>query len=335
MKEIAIICAWLTSREKENTLIENIQRWKEHNIPVMISSQYIINSEIQKLVDYYLYDSEQYMDNRLKVQRVITYEDLTFTSNYPRPNHAAGVMAAYSHALKVVGSKYDICYLLNYDAMLRVDLLSNFVRAKEQDKYNLFLFPWCDFDDAHGTHVIISRNNGFNKVWGRMETTEDYLQQTLSTKSKNNMVEWLIKELVELKGLQNETYLFNKDEEDLFLEEMDRHKTDADLLRVIVNLASTTTGGAILFIINELENKPIQYKITETSIPSCNVQIHEGEIIGNRHYVWRAFGPSTHLVVETSYAFAKRKEYLILANSKFNECFFTFNDKRFECKYPI
>jgi len=56
-EDVFIIDSWTDTIEKENTLIELIKRIKVFNVPIILATHYAVKPEIQKLVDYYIYDS--------------------------------------------------------------------------------------------------------------------------------------------------------------------------------------------------------------------------------------------------------------------------------------
>jgi hypothetical protein len=56
--EIFIIDAWIDTESKENDLIGLIKILKEFDIPILLSGHYPIKVEIQKMVDYYIFDKE-------------------------------------------------------------------------------------------------------------------------------------------------------------------------------------------------------------------------------------------------------------------------------------
>ena len=56
--DIFVLGAWPDTSEKESDLIGTINKLKEfHGIPILLISHYPIKSEIQKMVDYYIYDA--------------------------------------------------------------------------------------------------------------------------------------------------------------------------------------------------------------------------------------------------------------------------------------
>ena len=51
--DVFIVDCWTDTVEKENTLIELLNRLKVYNAPIILCGHYPVKSEIQKLVDYY------------------------------------------------------------------------------------------------------------------------------------------------------------------------------------------------------------------------------------------------------------------------------------------
>lgn len=58
-EDIFVVGCWPDTEEKENTLIDCIQRLKEfHGIPILLASHYPVKPQIQSMVDFYLYDND-------------------------------------------------------------------------------------------------------------------------------------------------------------------------------------------------------------------------------------------------------------------------------------
>ncbi len=55
-EDIFIIDCWLDTKEKEDTLINLINRVKGFNVPIILCGHYPVKPEIQKMVDYFIYD---------------------------------------------------------------------------------------------------------------------------------------------------------------------------------------------------------------------------------------------------------------------------------------
>ena len=57
-EDIFIIDSWADNESKENDLIELIKILKQYNATILICGHYPVISEIQKMVDYYIYDKD-------------------------------------------------------------------------------------------------------------------------------------------------------------------------------------------------------------------------------------------------------------------------------------
>jgi len=55
-EDVFVIDCWLDTIEKENTLKELIVSLKEFNCPIILCGHYPVNPNVQKMVDYYIYD---------------------------------------------------------------------------------------------------------------------------------------------------------------------------------------------------------------------------------------------------------------------------------------
>ena len=56
--DIFVIDCWTDTESKENDLLNLIKRLKIYNIPILLTGHYPIKPEIQKMVDYYLFDKK-------------------------------------------------------------------------------------------------------------------------------------------------------------------------------------------------------------------------------------------------------------------------------------
>jgi len=79
-EDVFIIDSWTDTIEKENTLIELIKRIKVFNVPIILATHYAVKPEIQKLVDYYIYDSnndilleKDFNEYGVKIKNIFTF----------------------------------------------------------------------------------------------------------------------------------------------------------------------------------------------------------------------------------------------------------------------
>lgn len=57
-EDVFVIDSWPNTRDKQDTLINLINRLKEYNIPIILAGHYPVALHIQQMVDYYLYDKK-------------------------------------------------------------------------------------------------------------------------------------------------------------------------------------------------------------------------------------------------------------------------------------
>jgi autotransporter strand-loop-strand O-heptosyltransferase len=56
-EDVFVVDCWPDNKDKENVLKELLTRLKVYNCPIILCGHYPVNSEIQKLADYFIYDS--------------------------------------------------------------------------------------------------------------------------------------------------------------------------------------------------------------------------------------------------------------------------------------
>ncbi len=56
-EDVFVVDCWLDTDEKEKTLLKLLDRLKNFNVPIILCGHYPVKPEIQKQVDYFIYDS--------------------------------------------------------------------------------------------------------------------------------------------------------------------------------------------------------------------------------------------------------------------------------------
>ena len=59
-EDIFVIDCWLDTKEKELALTNLIERVKVYNIPIILCGHYPIKPEFQEMVDYCIYDKNNF-----------------------------------------------------------------------------------------------------------------------------------------------------------------------------------------------------------------------------------------------------------------------------------
>ena len=142
--DIFVIDCWPNSESKENDLINLIKRLRIYNIPILLTGHYPIREEIQKLVDYYLFDR----NNPLLVK-----------SEFAEYNLASGrwtQMADY---------RIENENLFHHDYAIWEAMRNSFNFCKYLGKKNIHFFEYDNLpDEVQYRQAFLERINQFDAV---------------------------------------------------------------------------------------------------------------------------------------------------------------------------
>jgi autotransporter strand-loop-strand O-heptosyltransferase len=121
-EHIFVIDSWTDTKSKEDDLIKLITRLKEYNIDIIVAAHYPVNTEIQKMVNYYIYDednpllfNEEFDKYGVNSSRWTNMPGYTIT-NYNIFHHDYAVwttMRNAFHFAEMLGKKY--IHFMDYD----------------------------------------------------------------------------------------------------------------------------------------------------------------------------------------------------------------------------
>ena len=212
MKEVVLFGAYTNTPEKEITLIENILKWKKYNIPIALSTHHSVNERIQNLVDYYIFDKEQHLESKLMNYHIYESDEFKITAAFDKPYHAAAGLIALQNALRMIGDKFDFVYLQDYDVQLNVSEVLKIVRPLQTSEFEMFMFNWHNNPKLYTTNCWFFKQGSYNKLWGDIQSVQDYLDLVALTEEHDHLIEPLAKNLINKKQLQEVLYLFNQDQ---------------------------------------------------------------------------------------------------------------------------
>jgi hypothetical protein len=323
MKEAVVIGAYTDTIEKELTLIKTILEWKKHNIPIILTTHYPINERIQNLVDYYIFDKAQHMEERLTVNRWYKCDSFNITARATKPYHAAAGLIAFQNAIRSIGDKFDFIYLLDYDVELNIPEVLTTVRSFHESHFEIFMFNWKGDPESYATNVCFFKQGAFNKIWGDIQSVEDYLQ-LISLTRKNNIanmfIERLARDLIYVKNLQDNVYIFDNVQTQVLMGNFSEHS--ADINDPGCYLTTVLTGEAILFLVNPTPTTKLFKLQIQNLITGQQEEQFQG-LNGGTGMYWKLFNNNTYLKVSCDNL---KKEYYINSFNNFNECKFEFFD---------
>jgi len=322
MREAVLLGSYSNTIEKEVTLIETILDWKKYNIPIILSTHFPESERVQNLVDYYIFDKNQHLDPALMNRHHYWCSSFKIIANFDRPYHAAAGLISLQNALRTISNKFDFIYLQDYDVQLNKEKTLNICRNLYSSEFEIFMMNWYADQNKYATNVCFFKQGGFNKIWGDIQSVQDYLDLVELVGTSNNLIEDLAKNLIEVKNLKSSLYLFNEDQQKQLITNFSKHKSDENHLKIY--LSSTSDNSAILFIINEA-SVPQTFKIRTTNLWQKDQHEEIHTINGNIGMFWRIFNTETKL--EIFYNNNKnKKDYYIVPCNNFRECIFEFTD---------
>jgi hypothetical protein len=321
MKEAVVIGAYTDTIEKELTLVKTILDWKKYNIPIILTTHYPISERIQNLVNYYIFDKNQYLDNSFKWQREYGCESFKIIANASIPYHGVAALIATQNAIRSIGDKFDFMYLQDYDINLNKSELFKIIRPLQDSKFEIFMFNWNIHQDSYAGSVSFVKQGAFNKIWGDIQSVNDYRNLMTLVNKNEKLIEYLTKYIVHTKNLQDIVYVFNKEQTEILLNNiLDVHFKEPITPKIF--LSSTTDNKTILFLINPTPESIFFEIQTKNNITN---QQENGtiEVAGNMGMYWRTYDNNIYLKI--SYKDIE-KEYNILPDKVFTDCRFYFTD---------
>lgn len=319
MKEAVLIGSYSNEIEKEVTLINTILDWKKFNIPIILTTHYPESEKVQELVDYYIFDKNQYMDDRLIVNQFYGCDKFRIDAPANRQYHAAAAMISYQNAVRAFGDKFDMIYLQDYDVQLNKKEALDIIRSLSSSNFQIFMMNWKGDQNAYATNVWMFKPEIFNKIWKNLQSVDDYLDLVNSTPQQHIFIEHLMKNLINSRNLQQYLYLFDEKQKETLIQNFSFHTADINEPRIY--MCSTTTGSAILFLVNP-EGSPLWFRIQTKNLINGRETDRIQGLEGRISMYWSAY---ENVYVKVTCNDIERSYYVTPYNT-FKECTFQFFD---------
>lgn len=328
MKEAVLLGSYTNTIEKQHSLVKHILEWKQFNLPIILGTHYPVSEYIQNLVDYYIFDREQHLDPTIVVRPTYTNNLYHISINTVPPYHAPAGLIALQHALETIEYKYDFIYYQEYDVALNIGKLLDKIRHSNYS-HDLYTFRWFPDIDSITTNVYFFKRGGFNKLWGKMRSTQDY-KNLVQENGKNNIIEILAKNIADNKQLWPSIYRFNNDETNELMININEHQGQREFKKeTFLFLSSIEGGGAVLFIVNKTPDV-LLLTTTTTDLNTNKQENYSTYIVGNLglfHIIYK----KTNIRLDATFGDVK-KTYIITDKIIYNECDFNFFDGSVICK---
>ena len=318
MREIVLLGSWTNTPEREDTLIRTILKWKKYDIPIALGTHFPISRKIQNMIDYYIFDKNNYPDPTITMFDWYSYDNVKVTLPWPTPFYAHSAIISSSNAMKVIYNRCDFIYFQEFDVDLNVDETVNIVRKIRVPEKKLYMFNWLNQENQYATNVYFFYKEGFYELWKNIETTTDY-KNLVNENGGVIMAEHLCKNIIDHQKIN--IHLFDLYTTDTLIKNFTTHASARKLEPRIV-LSNTSDNRYCLFIINELKI-PIVCEIQElnklTWLKTTNLQ----KLNANNGMYYKIHNSNMNLKISYNNI---DKEYDINQNSTFNEGLFEFLD---------
>jgi autotransporter strand-loop-strand O-heptosyltransferase len=183
--DIFVIDSWPDNEAKENDLLNCIKRLKVYNIPILLSGHYPIKPEIQKMVDYYLYDKnnpllmkEQFKSYMVNSVRWSDMEDVR-VENTHEFHHDYAIWETMRNSFnfcKYLGKKY--IHFMEYDNLPDVFQYQQ-AFIENIRRFDAVLYEYHKKSSSHpdpyiGTFIFSIRTDVAVKVIDLIKTKETF-----------------------------------------------------------------------------------------------------------------------------------------------------------------
>ena len=140
MKECILITSYCDDQQKVDALIKTIKHIRRHNIDILLHAHYPIDVEIQKLVNHYIFASDNPINN---TKYFVWWKEIdSLKMNFITKDHTYTALKQFKEGLLFLKSlSYDIVHVLNYDTYVDDNLFkmqSDLVKSKGSVFYKNF-----------------------------------------------------------------------------------------------------------------------------------------------------------------------------------------------------
>jgi autotransporter strand-loop-strand O-heptosyltransferase len=186
-EDIFVIDCWLDTKEKEDTLKNLINRVKVFNVPIILCGHYAVKPEIQKMVDYFIYDGNNdiLLEKDFKEYEVVS-DRWSIMSDYKVFNkvdfhHDYAIWLTMKNAFNLanqLGKKY--IHFLEYDNLpdeiqYRQSFME-YVRGNDAVVYEYSENSTKEKDPYSSTYIFSIRTNVALDLINKINSKEEYFK---------------------------------------------------------------------------------------------------------------------------------------------------------------
>jgi hypothetical protein len=273
--DLYVILTYPDTKIKEKITLECIQNIKSNtNKKILLVSHYPVSKEIQKICDYYLYDSyNPLIEHTLykyywsELSNIKVELNLDKLYNYNSLNQSLTVLNNIENAIrfaKDIGYKRVICvsydFIFNNDNINQIDNICN--RLELEKKGGYFMSYYEGDMSLLKTVFFIINTDLYTKVFTNPRTPEKYNSECLSINSHNFLENYFRKKLA---NNLSELIIENTDEEKLF------NNSNINIFSGVEYLAVIPVKEQKAFVVwfnssNKKDNRRIEFTFINESV---------------------------------------------------------------------
>jgi hypothetical protein len=254
MKTLIVIGAYPNTPKKEEVLINEVESLSGLGFDIMIVSHFPISTEIQNMVDYYIYDKNQTL-TPLDVSPYYWFKTDNFFIRVNNSRHALPICQNMFNAFKFSDiKKYDFVYFIENDNLFSVNdsnKLKNLIDEMEESGKKCIFFKPEGYKD-NGSYVYETQLFGitpsfFNSILTLPITENDWYEHQMP-----NTLELAFYN--KLQNHENEFLIINQHSSEYFKDsEINIFRVENFILEVLYNINDPLTP--ILYCYSEVRNR--------------------------------------------------------------------------------
>jgi len=206
--EIAIVPAYIDTLEKEQLLVENIKQLRSFGYKICLTTHYPVKDYIQRLVDYYVYDSEDLVIRQKDFRKYDLHFRAWFESidksykmfqSLPF-NHSYAVWRLFKNATTFINSikGYKKLHFIDYDNFIgdKEFLLnhSKMLDEKEAVFYHFHLIPEEPEHQAYFTVLFSMNIEAALRVFDQINSVEEYVHNKYGNYIIEHIIAYMFRE---------------------------------------------------------------------------------------------------------------------------------------------
>ena len=208
--ECFILDCYLDTQEKIDMTNEIIDKMKSYSRPIVLITHYDVPPDIQKKVDYVVYDSRNIMADSWEMVHWFVKDDIKILYTNPRgyKYHAAAIYVSLKNAVNLISGKYKFAHFVEYD--VNIDMLDEYLtgtRNAFKNKKKFISLPYTTHSDKTTQTGITTNIFSFDIDWlsdilPEINSWQEY-EQAPGPGANAIFEDWLYTLVVRRKGVQD------------------------------------------------------------------------------------------------------------------------------------